>query len=83
MKANIKNYHKPTPVRLKAIGDLGLLLIPTIQGFLASAPEGTFTPTQLWLIGAVSSTVLVIVKFGTKMFAEEETNFPLQGEAGK
>lgn len=80
MKANIKNYHKPTPKALKHLGDLALIMIPTIQGAVASAPDGTFTATQSWAIGAISSTILVLFKFATKMFAEEDTTFIEQEE---
>jgi hypothetical protein len=80
MKANIKNYNKPTPKALKQLGDLALAMIPTIQLSVAAAPEGTFTATQSWAIGAASSIILVLFKFATKMFAEEDTTFTEQEE---
>lgn len=69
MSMKLSNYNKPTPKVLRTIGDGCLLLIPGFQAFIAAAPEGTFTPKELWLYGAGVSTFLVAVKFFTKMFS--------------
>ena len=71
MKPSIKNIGKRTPKHLKMLGDFSILMIPTIQAGLVSAPEGTFTEYQVWLIGFVSSCLLVGVKFFTKLFTDE------------
>lgn len=72
MKPSLKNIKKRTPIKLKMLGDFALMLIPTIQAGIGSAPEGVFTPGQSWAIGFVSSIVLVGFKFFTKMFTDEE-----------
>lgn len=71
MRPSLKNIKKRTPVKLKMLGDFALMLIPTIQAGIGSAPEGLFTPAQSWAIGFVSSLFLVGFKFFTKMFTDE------------
>jgi hypothetical protein len=74
MRPSIKNIGKRTPKHLKMLGDFCILMIPTIQAGLISAPEGTFTEHQVWLISFLSSCLLVSVKFFTKLFTDEPTD---------
>ena len=69
---SIKNYEKPTPKTWKYLADFGLLMIPTVQIFLGSAPDGTFTPTQSWAISGIVSITAVAFKFLTKLIGGKE-----------
>lgn len=62
MKA-LHNYSRPTPARWRIVGDLALLLIPAIDGIVASAPD--ISDANKYWIAAGCTVALIIVKFAT------------------
>lgn len=72
MKKLINRYFHPTPKKWRMIGDMALVMIPAIDGFLAGYP-GIDESTK-YIIAGVSNIVLVGVKFMTNFAKENPSN---------
>lgn len=68
---SIRNYYKPTPIKWRMIGDLLILLIPVFTVLISEAPN-LDAVTKYWLGGGLN-IMLVIGKYATNCFKEEET----------
>ena len=64
------NWNKLTPKKWKRLGNACLFAIPLLSPVIAGYPIDPIV--KVW-ISSVLSTVLVVAKFVTKFFAEEET----------
>jgi len=65
----VSNWNKITPAKWKLIGNTCNYAIPLLIPVIAMYPIEPIT--KLW-ITAILSTVLVVTKFITKFFSEEE-----------
>lgn len=66
----LNNFYSPTPKGYRQLGDFCLIMIPAINGILIGAPHMS-GDAKYW-IGAITSTLLIAVKFWTNTFKEEE-----------
>lgn len=69
MQVSVKNWKKPTPRKIKMIGDMCVYTLPMWQGLITTSP---FSDTwKIWL-NFIIGALLIMAKAITKLFSENE-----------
>jgi hypothetical protein len=69
-----EDYKKPTPPKYRKIGDFALLLIPTIEAALATAPSEVMGEISKFYVGFACSVILVGIKFFSNTYTYPQEN---------
>lgn len=72
MSFKIDNWKKPTPCKIKLIGDMCVYTLPMWQGLIVGSPFSD--NTKLWL-NFIIGAMLIIAKAITKLFSEGEEDY--------
>lgn len=69
MKASVKNWKKPTPWKVKRIGDMCVYTLPMWQGLITTSPFPD--AWKVWL-NFIIGALLIMAKAITKLFSDNE-----------
>ena len=69
MQASVKNWKKPTPWKVKRIGDMCVYTLPMWQGLITTSPFPD--AWKVWL-NFIIGALLIMAKAITKLFSDNE-----------